>query len=782
MRAETYGLDPAYVVRSDKRREYRPFNAALILQQLIEDEALTIDEYLPAMDGDPFFLVAATGLGKTVAVPPHVWLRQCQQLKAAHAAALPRVWVVEPRVMITDEQGPYMHATFSQTHREVGLRGRPASFFGSVSSSKTERPDAPIVFLTTGVFSLKARGGDFRPGLDRIIIDEAHETVAQNPDVELGIAICREAGVVIDYMSATVDTASIPTLLGIDVGNVIRADKKRHPIYIANVGRTMADSIADIVRELLVEQRRDSLLLPGADDPLRQRIIADVYGGEPRAHGLLVAINSVSGGRSDAKTVQRKLREANLEMDGQPLDVIELSAKQTRNLREMARFNERRQEIEETARPYVVVATSVIEMGVTIPTLDFVVTMDSGFANVVVGDRTLPEVVPLPLNSLKQRLGRVGRRRAGVGLITKEVGAPYTAFPPDQLNSDDLDYEPVKTPLASASLLQLAYFTYERGWATPEEVGEGLARLQLPSRRHVISVRRLTELVEERRYLQRLGIVTADGQLSAVGDSVRAWIGDGHLPYAVRLQRALRSPPPVNRIEVLFWAVALAASDVTLSSLLQRRVSLDQMRDAPSPSGLGAGELSNTNELVGLFQLACALGATYGPYLREESSPLYSLHVAAQSALRQHAEGLGMDASRVEAFLSEIEKKIIRVARANRAYPDAVKAVFGTEQPKHLGDLEWPTCDARTASRLGGMVGELPGRPQLTLEREERKGGSEIVFFWRLAGRRVAPAGGGTPQLSSEQAERTRFTGRLQLRREPYDALWLDVAHFAQVA
>ncbi|WP_030517907.1 DEAD/DEAH box helicase [Nocardia sp. NRRL WC-3656] len=777
MKAADYGLPPNYTLRTEVGSTICPFQVARALQELITTDKLTIDEYLPAMASKPFFLVAATGLGKTVVAPPHVWLQQCADLREVRPGTVPRVWVVEPRVMIADEQGAYMHETFRKLFASQQLGPRTPFLFGSVSSSKTLRPDAPIIFVTTGIFTLRARAGEFDPLRDRVIIDEAHETIGQNPDVELAITICRQAGVKVDYMSATVDTTSIPDLLGIAPDNIIVANKQRHPIYISTTGRTMRESIVEVVTDLLIRRNQDSPLLPAPNHALRERIIADLFGDERRAHGLLVAINSLSGSNSDAVVIQKQLKEARLQSNGTPLAVLELSSKQTKNPAEMARFTEALAKVEQRAEPYVVVATSVIEMGVTIGTLDFAVTMDSGYENVVVGDRSLPTVTPLPFNSLKQRLGRVGRRRAGIGIITTDVGAPYTEFGREKLNSPDLEYEPVRTPLAKASLLSLAYYTFERGWRTPAEIGEGLARLRLPSRRALLTIPRLTQLVEERRYLMRLGVADTDANLTSAGRSVGPWIGDGYLPYAVRLQAELAKPTP-DRLGTLFWIVALACSDSTLSVLMRSRVSLDQMTGAPSPFDLTADQLCRSNELIALYQVVAFCGRAFGPYLDEQRAPLLSLHRASLSGLDRLCEALGMDTNKVKELLTRVSAVIARVPKVNRDRPGAIKHVFGTRTPRALGDVAWPTITDRDVDRLTTGLHQLPGRPALQLDVEERKDGTPMLF-WASGGRRICRAGSA---VTAPNGSTPRFSGRVLLLHRPTpEGFWLDVAHVTEL-
>lgn len=690
---------------------------------------------------------------------------------------VPRVWVVEPRVLIADEQAPYMHETFRSMHRLCGNKGSPPELFGAISSKRPIRPEAPIVFVTTGVFTGKARSGDFLPGVDRIIIDEAHETIAQNPDVELAIAICRQQGVVVDYMSATVDTGSIPDLLGIDPDNVIVADKTRHPIYVSNVGKPMEDSIVEIVRELLIEQNRDSALLPPMGYPNRDTILSDLFDGEQRAHGLLIAINTVSGSRSDTAVIRKKLTTADLQKNGRRLDVLELSGEVNKDLRKKEAFERKRDEMESQCRPYVVIATSVIEMGVTIPTLDFVVTMDSGFTNVVVGDRTLPSLQPLPFNSLKQRLGRVGRRRAGVGLITRELGAAYTDFTPEQLNGNDLEYEPVRTPLSTSSLTQLAYYTFEQNWQTPDEVAVGLTELRLPSRAALMRPDRLKVLVDERRYLTSLGIADHEG-LTEAGRSVSRWIGDGYLPYACRLQQAILSSE-VDPLEVLFWLVALGASDISMSDLMIRQVVLDDQRGAPTQGFLNANELHPRNDLIAIFQLVCGLSSQYGRYLNEESSPLLSLHDAAFKRFELHCGALGLNAAKVRHLLSRVVEVAKRTMKMNRNNADNLREIFDTANIKDLSNISWPKLESIAVDRLESVVNDLPGRPIITLEAEKRGAGD--AFFWALDGKRIGRAGGAVPRLDGEQMSAVRFHARLRLLQEANDGFWLDIVHHAEV-
>jgi len=74
---------------------------------------------------------------------------------------------------------------------------------------------APIKFVTTGIFAIAARFGWLDPARDCVLIDEAHVTIESAEGVELAIAICRQKGIPVHYMSATVDTTNLHETLGV---------------------------------------------------------------------------------------------------------------------------------------------------------------------------------------------------------------------------------------------------------------------------------------------------------------------------------------------------------------------------------------------------------------------------------------------------------------------------------------------------------------------------------------------------------------------------------------
>ncbi|RDB47052.1 helicase-related protein [Tsukamurella tyrosinosolvens] len=734
-----------------------PFDIACALSEIIAEGNLGILDHLERMKHDPFFLVAGTGLGKTVVVPIHVWLRQCES--ATSNSPAPITWIVEPRVLIAADQARYMDSTVRRILRRSTNKRIPP-IFGSITSNGVTNPMAPIRFVTTGVFTSKALSDDFDPDTDRVVIDEAHETIAQNPDVELAVAVARSRGIHIDYMSATVQTSTIPELLKVAPSDVIVATNKRYPIFAINSGQPMLLCLTEIVDDLLIQRNTNSKYLPPVGSAERSQIIEDIFMGEPRSHALLVALNSITGPRSDLAKVQALLEKTRPEFEGSPIDILVLSSKQTSNEQEMARFDSSRSAIERLNRPYIVLATSVIEMGVTIPALDFVVTMDSGFQNVTVGDRSMPEILPLPFNSLKQRLGRVGRKRAGVGIITREVGAPYTEYSAEKLNSDEIEYEPVKTPLATARLDSLAMFTLGQRWKTPTEIASGIRSLGLASEDRLLELDRLQDLVLERRALLALG-VSDDNGLTPEGKAAQSWVGSGWLPYAVRLEQAWRRR--ADLAEVAFWMVSLALSDMELGKFAINSATIDEINALESPTAIERPFIDNLHSPLGRYDLIRAFYNTFGDTLTSPTA-FKSLKAIALGAFIRDCSGMDLSDNHVLTALGTVAGVRERFAKNHR------KDQRTRRLPSTL-----PALTSSTRKKLIHECRLLPG--QTVLRIGPVPGGHPDSKAWiGVDNRAIATASSSVPALPGESLGRARFVGRVMLRREPdQNGFWLDV-------
>lgn len=532
---------------------------------VVNRDKLEICHYLKDMTQEPFFLVAATGLGKTVAVPLHLLLRQMERggvVEEGNTLPTARVWVVEPRIPIATDQMRFMNDLWQQFCKETSTPEKPkrrSALFGCITSAGPRNTDAPIMFITTGVFSLLAREQRLQHKRDRVVIDEAHVTLQDNADVELAMCIARGSGVTVDFMSATVDTSTLQDDLRIT--QIINADKQRQPVWKHNLELPLEECIVPLVRETLIQPNFSGQYYPqrNAGYPHTEAVLKAVR-EKNRSHGMLVVVNSFAGDSSDIRHLGRLLNAEFPE-----LTVLELASKVVRNPQHLKAFEDTLKAAERAKRNYVILSTSVVEMGITFPTLDYVVTMDSGYTQETVGDTTFPVVGPLGVNSLLQRIGRVGRRRPGIAYVSCEVEAPYALLSDAQLNrKQSLAYEPIGYPLADSSLLPLAYFaSYQPGWT---DGTEWLASLEAPSRpeAHQQVIDRFNS---DYAQLEALGI-TQNFDLTDFGARMAPWVGRTDLAYAATLQRELERGAPLGN--VLFWATTTALSNLPISTLRPR--------------------------------------------------------------------------------------------------------------------------------------------------------------------------------------------------------------------
>lgn len=522
------------------------------LRFVINRDGLSIGGYLEAMGQAPFFLVAATGLGKTVAVPVHVFIRLMQRL-GENPDPQPRIWVVEPRIPIAVDQMRFMSSLWDEYLRAKKESKLPPLFGCISSASGNVNRDAPIKFVTTGIFELMAKTGELTPARDRVIIDEAHVTVEQNAGVELGIALARKAGIVVDYMSATVDTSTLEADLDIDT--VIRADQQRYVIWKHNLLKPLHDALPSLIQATLIQPELSSEYYPNPHEYRHTQDVLSAVTETNRSHGLLAVVNSFAGEQSDVRRLTDIIRRSFPE-----LPVLELASEVVRDARRVKEFQRRLATIEHARQNYVILATSVVEMGITFPTLDYIVTMDSGYDQETIGDVTFPVVAPLGVNSLLQRMGRVGRRRPGIAYISYETGADYAELEDEVLNRNGLRYERIQFPMAAAPLTTLAYYACKHAW---HDLASWVADLRLPSRLHE-NADRMEYLGEQIDMLHSLGIA-ADNQVTPFGEQMEQWIGQADLAYAVQLQRRLNDGAELP--EVMFWVVATALSNTPLVTL-----------------------------------------------------------------------------------------------------------------------------------------------------------------------------------------------------------------------
>lgn len=677
-----------------QKQEYHLRDIQDFLQYALDAYDLSVRDYLPQMGHEPFFLVAATGLGKTVAVPIHVYLKQLELYFEGIKDRIttmqkPTLYIVEPRIPIAEDQMYHMNSLFAKYIRQKygNKASRNPVLFGCVTSAtSTIHPEAPIKFVTTGLLGIYAENDDLTPINDCIVIDEAHVTIEQNADVELALGICRQKGVTVHYMSATVDTSNVVELLG--VTNIIMADKQRYPIWLHNLEQPMEDVIVDLVDKVLVQHDISSEYFPTSGYRRQREILNGVDTNGKRASGMLIVVNSFQSENSDVNRYARMIEGADFNKPSKRVRVLRLASETIRNRSKKAAFDRQMDIIHRNNELYVIIATSVVEMGITFATLDYVVTMDSGFENDVVEGIVLPRMSFLGVNALKQRIGRVGRKRPGIGFITREVGAGFTFLSDRQINTTGLEYETIKPPYLKAPLTKLAALSFLRNASDPQS---WLASLSLPSKPHE---RRIDEFMSERQRLVSLGIATEGGGLTFFGRYSSQWIGiTDSIEYASCLQKALESN--ASDEEVFFYLVLVALSQHDFAELVQKygQVDIDDNEVFSlgsftwSKSKLGEVEVSRKSDIITLYNLVSYFSNKYS-YLLYGDLTEYEVQFAI-GMLREEARTMGLDGLQIKRFLDAINNTLKFFQKINKGR-DELQKFIGSESMKMLESLSVP--------------------------------------------------------------------------------------------
>lgn len=703
-----------------------------ILTSIGQERQLDVMEHFSAFMREPFFFIAATGLGKTVIVPLFLLFRNLHYPEfrppsdaSGRPMHSPRIWVVEPRVGIAQSLSKNMAVSWQRLamQMDAGQEIPKKGIFGCKTRVDRVNVAAPVMFITTGIFGIYARKGMFQPGRDLVLIDEAHETIESDDCVELGISLCRMAGVKVNYMSATVDEADLATRLGV---NVYRADQRRHAVWLHNARSPLEECIVEIVESALVRQDVKSKWFPKNGTPDAEAVIEAVTQSD-RAKGLLIIVNSYAGRNSDARRIERLLRQAPF---AERIEIRILSGATVRDPKAKQQYEDDLERWQRNKQRYVLIATSVVEMGITLPDLDFVVTTDSGFSAASFGSSVVTELGPLGVNSLIQRVGRVGRTRPGIAYITLDAGAAYSDLPDTQLNaSGKLIPQPIKLPMRHGRLTQLAYHSLAMGW--PEaEVYEHLRLLRLPSGIEDLPERR-GRLRAERELLRGMGIAKGDG-LTSDGEYCERWIGRADLAYACKAQGALTAK---NAEWIGFWLIAAALHETTLDRIMEKDSNLSRLmqksdekhqsslkRPASIELTFDGWELlvSRESEIATLYALGSHFVETFG--WMTESTGRRDI-VRSQTEFSRHCEKLGLIPHEVLGIFARLDEMFAIFHEANRHRPE-YRSLFGSDRPIGPQAIPWG-IDEEGATLIRDAVNRLPNRTFLTCHYEED------VVVWR---------------------------------------------------
>lgn len=613
------------------------------LYDRMNDWQLPIREIIEEIGDEPVFIIAKTGVGKTVTVPTKVLLGLCDNLLRGGAdltRRFPQIYVVEPRIPIctmtmaemNDGYQSYVayrmidfpefrsflaskgvknieqkdHKTISKivdlAYQFVATGNAPYdprhfNLYGCITSATGKiNADAPILFITTGIMeSLTFEGNKLDPKYHRIIIDEAHVTIEANPAIELGIALARKRGIKIDYMSATVDPATLAADLGV---KIVYAGTQRFPIHLTNLNATVEESILDLVEHFLLEPDESRFPRPKdfADPTARARaervrlhlLSRDDFqdegktyrGLKNRPQGMLVIVNSHQSENSDTHRIADLIARADFNRGATRVHTLRLASPVVRDPAQKLAFDRLIKSIEDENGRYVIVATNVVEMGLTFSSLDYVVTMDSEFETTFVDGGQMISKVGLGVNALYQRIGRAGRVRPGMAFIARDFGAAYCELD-DETLAAGLREAPIRYPMAKGSFLKLALYSFRE--RMPEhDLRQKIADLNLPSRIQDDAGLWSRFLVERKR-LRRIG-VAAEDELTPAGEDALKFIGLDDMDFANLLATVIHKYGVNSDLAIIFTVLA-ASSELGFTDLMANRFFLT------NPKQLSAEEI-----------------------------------------------------------------------------------------------------------------------------------------------------------------------------------------------
>ena len=478
---------------------------------------------------EPTFLLAMTGVGKTVSVPIWELLLCCRQAPLAGEDAERRVYIVAPRIPICESMQAYLNHVYREYLFSINIDPRVSPpLFGCITSvTGRMNPEAPIQFITTGIFELMTTSGEFNPKQHRVVIDEAHVTIPQNIGVEIGIALCRRNKIPLSYMSATVGTNGLAEELNV---KLVEAHAKRFPVlrflFPGKLDRNYPEetkkSLIKIIQSYLLEPSKELFIPPqGADEKIRREYDevcqALVLTSSQRAMGILVIVNSHLSEQSDTAILANLVQSAGLTYQGRPIEVLRLASQIIRDTEAYKEFRQRVKKVEKEKGRYIIFSTNVVEMGVTFDTIDIVITLDSEIETLRTPYGPLLRKIPLSVNAFFQRAGRTGRVRGGVCFIARDIGAEYTR---PGYDLDHMTFESLKYPLSGGDIRKAALVSMND--TPPNEIWQPdkwLRNLPFPSkfREGEAWVKRAAEQMQlEQKELQRRGLATDQG-LTPVG-------------------------------------------------------------------------------------------------------------------------------------------------------------------------------------------------------------------------------------------------------------------------
>ena len=531
----------SYPLNKHLTLDYSTAEVQEFLRFILAEWNLTISDYFSQMEVvSSFFLLAVTGLGKTVGTP--IYLLQKAMVAAITRAnyqpaldCAPRVWVVVPTIAIASESVFGLNKKWQEFQTQYSPEYHPKkALYGGRSSSFKAHYHAPIQFITTGVLPLLASSQELRPNLDIVLIDEAHKTLTGSEQMELALSKLWLQGIEVNYMSATVGTQGLAKRLRT---TIICADQERYPKYWHIAKQELEETVLEVIQNFHVNQNLTHPLFPPSSYAHQAEVLRGIETNDSRASGILVVVDSFNGDASDAVRLRKVIapicRQNSIEVLGFASSIRDDDEKNKVHCEQFER-------VVAQNKPYVIITTNVIEMGITWSTLDVVVTKSTEIVNRQINGYTVPVKVPISSAALLQRGGRVGRKRPGIVIISagQNPTGQLATLTDQDLNRQGLPIETLKYPLQILEPYSLAYELTKLGKTTPAEIKDAIKYSYFPSvdnSQELDYVATMTQPLVD--LYQKLGL--NDLKYREVLPFYERWVGDSMYPWLLTAGKIL---------------------------------------------------------------------------------------------------------------------------------------------------------------------------------------------------------------------------------------------------
>jgi HrpA-like RNA helicase len=368
-------------------------------------------------------LESKTGSGKSVTIPPELFIRFRERLGRSVISTMPKV--ISARIQPTDVIKYYP----LKIGEDIGYQT------GTLAIAPTKKA---LIYATVGVLLRQLQtltDEQFSNKWGAILIDEAHERSAET---DIVISLLRafllrrfkevDCPLVI-FMSATFDYNAFSKFF--DNALVIRVTGRAFPIQITHLKQSAlstTDKTVEIIKEIVEKAEPD--------------------------HDILV----FTSGQKQMELIEEALIENKLteEINNKPplISIMMLTSDTFRNTDVYSRIKSKR--TPKSPKVKVIISTEVAESSVTIPTIKYVV--EIGISRRVeycpIAGLYINIVAPISKASAEQRIGRAGRVSDGFA---------YTLYTENTFNAMPVQKTPAMIASAiSPQILSLIYVSTDK--------------------------------------------------------------------------------------------------------------------------------------------------------------------------------------------------------------------------------------------------------------------------------------------------------------------------------